>query len=561
MNITYKKGEIVWAKIQGYSWWPGRITQIKLNLNLKKNRLGKALLEYEKEPLFYITFFPNDSICKIKPKYIKKFISGYQLRSGEKKRKKLQKAIHIATKAFLKENPDLSLEIKHKIFKLNMLKKKNYSTLKKFLALKEEEDEEQNDENDIQSFIDSEGDEIQNYKKELKNKKSDIYLNKKRKLSNDDKEKEKEKDKHKEKKHIGNKNNSDDEEYEDDEDNDNNNENDINIECNRKLKNNAQNLFKINIEVKRKNNINNIINILDNIENIINENNFDFDYNIIKDLLFILNNYTHYNNEIIMNKSIFLHKIILDKFIENIFSYSKIDTSLDDEDITNSDEYYEKINEEILVLLDKIKDDKTKPKKGIKEILKSRLESKDIKDMDNIIIFKNEIENSENTNTNNIIINNDGNKDSDDDTINNAKLKGNQEEKEKNYELIEMKNKIQFSNNEPYLKDILNNPNYFSKKIEGQLYPDNFFKEIYLKSNINSKTELLRKKMCLQLYNILKLVLPFCQEDIFKKNIIFLEYLARRNDPLFGNKYMTIINLIYNKIKLEAVKIRNKNKK
>ena len=120
MNITYKKGEIVWAKIQGYSWWPGRITQIKLNLNLKKNRLGKALLEYEKEPLFYITFFPNDSICKIKPKYIKKFISGYQLRSGEKKRKKLQKAIHIATKAFLKENPDLSLEIKHKIFKLKM---------------------------------------------------------------------------------------------------------------------------------------------------------------------------------------------------------------------------------------------------------------------------------------------------------------------------------------------------------------------------------------------------------------------------------------------------------
>ena len=106
MNITYKKGEIVWAKIQGYSWWPGRITQIKLNLNLKKNRLGKVLLEYEKEPLFYITFFPNDSICKIKPKYIKKFISGYQLRSGEKKRKKLQKAIHIATKAFLKENPD-----------------------------------------------------------------------------------------------------------------------------------------------------------------------------------------------------------------------------------------------------------------------------------------------------------------------------------------------------------------------------------------------------------------------------------------------------------------------
>ena len=120
---------------------------------------------------------------------------------------------------------------------------------------------------------------------------------------------------------------------------------------------------------------------------------------------------------------------------------------------------------------------------------------------------------------------------------------------------------MNFNNNEPFLKDILNTPNYFSKKIEGQLYPDNFFKDIYLKSNISSRTELLRKKMCLQLYNILKLVLPYCQEDIFKKNIIFLEYLARKNDPLFGNKYMTIINMIYNKIKLEAVKIKNKNNK
>ena len=138
----------------------------------------------------------------------------------------------------------------------------------------------------------------------------------------------------------------------------------------------------------------------------------------------------------------------------------------------------------------------------------------------------------------------------------------NESKENKENEIInENDNKININNNEPFLKDILNTPNYFSKKIEGQLYPDNFFKDIYLKSNISSRTELLRKKMCLQLYNILKLVLPYCQEDIFKKNIIFLEYLARKNDPLFGNKYMTIINMIYNKIKLEAVKIKNKNKK
>ena len=57
MSLTYKKGEIVWVKIKGYSWWPGRITQIKLKLNIRKNRSGKITLQYEKEPLFYITFF------------------------------------------------------------------------------------------------------------------------------------------------------------------------------------------------------------------------------------------------------------------------------------------------------------------------------------------------------------------------------------------------------------------------------------------------------------------------------------------------------------------------
>ena len=539
MNITYKKGEIVWAKIQGYSWWPGRITQIKLNLNIKKNRLGKILLEYEKDPIFYITFFPNDSICKIKPKFIKKFIEGYKLRSGEKKRKKLQKAIHMATKAFLKENPDLSLEIKHKIFKLNIFKKDKFGTLKKYLALKEE-DEEFNDENDIQSFIDSEGNEIENYKKELKNKKSDIYLNKKRKLEhNDTKEK-----KHA---HIGNKNNSsDDEEYEYEEENDTN-ENDINNECNSELKKYSESLYRINIEIKRKNNINNIINILDNIENIINDNSFDFDLIITKDLLLILNHYTHYNNEIIMNKSIFLHKIILEKFIENIFSYTQIDSSLNDIDFANINDNIKILGEEITDLIDKLKNKKIKEKKGVRENIKLRLQNKDIKDID-IIALNNEIENIENTNTNNFNIIN--NKESDEETINNNKYK------EEVY--YEFNNKIQLNNTEPFLNDILNNPNYFTKKIEGQLYPDNFFKEIYLKSNTNSKAELLRKKMCLQLYNILKLVLPFCQEDIFKKNIIFLEYLARKYDPLFGNKYMTIINMIYNKIKLEAVKIKNK---
>ena len=553
MSLTYKKGEIVWAKIQGYSWWPGRITQIKLKLNIKKNRLGKLSLQYEKEPLFYITFFPNDSCCKVRLKYIKKFIDKYKLRSSETKKKKLKQAIDLATKAFLKENPDLSLETKQKIFGINLFAKKKFNKLKKYLSLVEE-DEEQNGENDIQSFIQSEADEIEIYKKELKdkNRKNKDYVGKKRKISIEEANKNK---------FRRNNNLTMSEEEDEDDSYDSRSEKekikDRNKKINRELKKLSDELFTINVEIKRKNNINNIINILDNIENIINKSNFEYDFTITKDLLIILNNYTHYNNQTIMNKSLSLHKEIISKFLEDIFSYDDInEINLDnnqelDEIISNT----LKIYEEISIDLDKIKNNKEK--KSLKDkniILSDNCNNDELKDLD-IIIIKKEIENSENKDSDNII--NDINNNSDEETKNN-----NIESKEnKENEITNTNNKFNFNNNEPFLKDILNTPNYFSKKIEGQLYPDNFFKDIYLKSNIGSRTELLRKKMCLQLYNILKLVLPYCQEEIFKKNIIFLEYLARKNDPLFGNKYMTIINMIYNKIKLEAVKIKNKNKK
>ena len=564
MSLTYKKGEIVWAKIQGYSWWPGRITQIKLKLHIKKNRLGKIILQYEKEPLFYITFFPNDSRCKVRIKSISKFIDKYKQRSGETKRKKLKKAIDIATKAYLRENPDLSFETKQKIFNMKLFAKKKFNKFKKYLSLLEE-DEEQNGENDIQSFIDSEANEIEIYKNELKDKKNSnkLFLGNKRKLSLEEELKKNQRKRN---------NNLTMSEEEDEDSFDSRSTykkiNDKKKKYNKELRKYSDELFRINIEIKRKNNINNIINILDNIENIINKTDFEYDFNITKDLLIILNSYTHYNNETIMNKSLSLHKEIVSKYLQDIFSYD----SIHEIDIENTEEINDIINnaynlcEEIIKELDKIKTEKEKKSllslKDKDKILNDNCKNDDLKDLD-IIIIKKEFDNSENRNMDNIYsssieVNN--NLEEEEDEIKDNDKNESKENKE-NEIINENDNKLNINNNEPFLKDILNTPNYFSKKIEGQLYPDNFFKDIYLKSNISSRTELLRKKMCLQLYNILKLVLPYCQEDIFKKNIIFLEYLARKNDPLFGNKYMTIINMIYNKIKLEAVKIKNKNKK
>ena len=113
------------------------------------------VLQHDKEPIFYITFFPNDSVSKVRLKYMKKFIDGYKLRKGTTKRKKLNKAIEIAKKAYLRENPDLSMDIKKEVFGVKLFSKKKFNLLKQFYALGEEE-EDKNGENDIQSFIDSE---------------------------------------------------------------------------------------------------------------------------------------------------------------------------------------------------------------------------------------------------------------------------------------------------------------------------------------------------------------------------------------------------------------------
>ena len=537
----------------------------KIETSHKKKSFRENNTTIRKGATILYHIFPNDSRCKVRIKSISKFIDKYKERSGETKRKKLKKAIDIATKTYLRENPDLSFETKQKIFNIKLFAKKKFNKFKKYLSLLEE-DEEQNGENDIQSFIDSEANEIEIYKNELKDKKNSnkLFLGNKRKLSLEEELKKNQRKRN---------NNLTMSEEEDDEDSFDSRStygkiNDKKKKYNKELRKYSDELFRINIEIKRKNNINNIINILDNIENIINKTDFEYDFNITKDLLIILNSYTHYNNETIMNKSLSLHKEIVSKYLQDIFSYD----SIHEIDIENTEEINDIINnayslcEEIIKELDKIKTEKEKKSllslKDKNKILNDNCKNDDLKDLD-IIIIKKEFDNSENRNMDNIYsssieVNN--NLEEEEDEI---KDNDNNESKEnKENEIInENDNKININNNEPFLKDILNTPNYFSKKIEGQLYPDNFFKDIYLKSNISSRTELLRKKMCLQLYNILKLVLPYCQEDIFKKNIIFLEYLARKNDPLFGNKYMTIINMIYNKIKLEAVKIKNKNKK
>ena len=290
-------------------------------------------------------------------------------------------------------------------------------------------------------------------------------------------------------------------------------------------------MYKITVEIKRKNTFNKIMDNFNLIIIIINKYDIEFNFNIIKDLLFILNNYTNHNNEIIMNKSISLNKDLICKFLDKLFKWNNeflekevnyIESQLKKEGhkdtINNFITNTEQIGQQISLEIDNLRsnsDDGYNIKNEENKIDKNKIvnkESETINQLGGIKTNKennNCINNIKSNNLKNIKIYNLNQELNDAITVNNSI--DNEISNDKNKK--DILNNDSFNNNEhePLLKDILNNPNYFNKKPKGQLYPDNFFKEMYLKIGITSTTELLRKKMCTQLYNILKMIQPFCQ--------------------------------------------------
>jgi hypothetical protein len=78
-------------------------------------------------------------------------------------------------------------------------------------------------------------------------------------------------------------------------------------------------------------------------------------------------------------------------------------------------------------------------------------------------------------------------------------------------------------------KNFIENKN----KLKNIIYPEYFYEKIYIKENINEQYSFLRKRLCVKLYSALKLALPECDEKQLKKNVIFLEFLARKKDSSF----------------------------
>jgi hypothetical protein len=96
MEKKFRKGEVVWAKVRGFPWWPGVIRNIS-------QRIGKGE-NNEREMKIMVNFVGDNSHADLPLNKIEKFTSKFEEYSNTK-HKGLLNSINIAKKIYTGEIP------------------------------------------------------------------------------------------------------------------------------------------------------------------------------------------------------------------------------------------------------------------------------------------------------------------------------------------------------------------------------------------------------------------------------------------------------------------------
>ena len=123
MKEIYKNGEIVWAKLEGFPWWPGQITRVIIKRKIISDNRNKIKnVFYDKNLKFKIYFFYDNKYSIINFDNIHKYIKFYKEHSLIKSNK-LLKAIKISKNYFIENEKKLNSRIKFEILGLKRIKK------------------------------------------------------------------------------------------------------------------------------------------------------------------------------------------------------------------------------------------------------------------------------------------------------------------------------------------------------------------------------------------------------------------------------------------------------
>jgi len=90
MEKSFKKGEVVWAKVRGYSWWPGIVKKITLKISKLDNSSSEIIKKNNssnsKEIRIEVKFIGDNSHSVLPLDKIEKFEKKYSEFSKTKKK-------------------------------------------------------------------------------------------------------------------------------------------------------------------------------------------------------------------------------------------------------------------------------------------------------------------------------------------------------------------------------------------------------------------------------------------------------------------------------------------
>jgi hypothetical protein len=101
MEKKYQKGEVVWAKVRGFPWWPGVIQNI---LRITKVDEEEGFMKEIKETKIKVSFVGDNSYAELPLNKIEKFQTKFDEYSKTKK-KSLLNSIKLAKKIISGEIP------------------------------------------------------------------------------------------------------------------------------------------------------------------------------------------------------------------------------------------------------------------------------------------------------------------------------------------------------------------------------------------------------------------------------------------------------------------------
>ena len=489
IETSFLKGEIVWAKVEGFPWWPGQIKKI---LHVNDEQFPKKL--------YQINFIAHSSYVILPISKIDKFEDKFDKYSKTKKHNNnLIKSIKKAKKMYEKyknlislENDDedsISSNSNISLNEENVRLENNYLSKKvKFndQEVKIKKDKGINTINSDSNIYSNPKNIKINIKINVTNSNNNTVIstfnsNNHSQMLEKEKNSENEKEKFKENLYkendIKKKKNLNEEKENEDEYLNNNS-----------VKNIINNLLKYQIEAPNIHIHELILKELNNLYNecqILNNQNI---YSLIRDIIPILNSLSYNKYGDIVDKSNKILFYIIERVIDEIFQINDDELIELEENIKNFD--INELQNDIIKLLPD--NDKKYLRNNVKKITIPKINEENI----------NKTEISKNTN---FVIDN-------------------------------------------FLK-LINEEDLQSKKELNSIIND-FFDNTYNKNNyLDRKSAMIRKQICIKMYKFLKKILPETQDKDLKKMIIFLEYKIRIEDPKLGEKYIKQIKAFFKKIK------------